>query len=125
MEKWKIHDAVETSLNKGVVRGKLSEQDRDAALARVTWSSALEHVADVDLADVRGVAAIPLDVDRHRRVERGAGRGRRDLVDVRAIDDHAGDLVVAIDDVENCAKLMAAYCRRVRPDTDFTPRVTG
>lgn len=26
-------------------------------------------------------------------------------------------------DVENCAKLMAAYCRRVRPDTDFTPRI--
>ncbi len=26
-------------------------------------------------------------------------------------------------DVENCAKLMAAYCRRVKPNTDFTPRV--
>lgn len=26
-------------------------------------------------------------------------------------------------DVENCARLMAAYCRRVRPDTDFTPRL--
>ncbi len=24
-------------------------------------------------------------------------------------------------DVDNCARLMAAYCRRVRPDTDFTP----
>jgi putative aminopeptidase FrvX len=31
--------------------------------------------------------------------------------------------MLAIEDVENCAKLMAAYCRRVRPDTDFTPRV--
>lgn len=26
-------------------------------------------------------------------------------------------------DVENCAKLMAAYCRRVTPTTDFTPRI--
>lgn len=31
--------------------------------------------------------------------------------------------LLAIEDVENCAKLMAAYCRRVKPDTDFTPRV--
>jgi 3-hydroxybutyryl-CoA dehydrogenase len=45
----KLNDAVKTSLNKGVVRGKLSEEDRDAALGRVTWTSALEHVADVDL----------------------------------------------------------------------------
>jgi endoglucanase len=30
--------------------------------------------------------------------------------------------LLAIDDVENCAKLMAAYCRRVKPDADFTPR---
>lgn len=31
--------------------------------------------------------------------------------------------LLSITDVENCAKLMAAYCRRVRPDTDFTPRL--
>ncbi len=31
--------------------------------------------------------------------------------------------LLSLTDVENCAKLMAAYCRRVRPDTDFTPRV--
>jgi len=30
--------------------------------------------------------------------------------------------LLALDDVENCAKLMAAYCRRVKPDSDFTPR---
>lgn len=30
--------------------------------------------------------------------------------------------MLSLEDVENCAKLMAAYCRRVRPDTDFTPR---
>lgn len=26
-------------------------------------------------------------------------------------------------DVEDCARLMAAFCRRVKPDTDFTPRI--
>jgi putative aminopeptidase FrvX len=31
--------------------------------------------------------------------------------------------VLSLTDVENCARLMAAYCRTVRPDTDFTPRV--
>jgi putative aminopeptidase FrvX len=30
--------------------------------------------------------------------------------------------VLSLTDVENCAKLMAAYCRSVKPDTDFTPR---
>jgi 3-hydroxybutyryl-CoA dehydrogenase len=45
----KLLEAVQTWLNKGVVRGKLTEHDRDAALGRITWSSALEHLADVDL----------------------------------------------------------------------------
>jgi 3-hydroxybutyryl-CoA dehydrogenase len=46
----RVRDAAVTSLNKGVVRGKLSEADRDAALDRVTWSTNLDHLADVDLA---------------------------------------------------------------------------
>ncbi|MFI2709560.1 3-hydroxyacyl-CoA dehydrogenase family protein [Micromonospora sp. NPDC018662] len=44
-----VCEAVKTSLNKGVVRGKLAETDRDAALGRITWSATLEHLADVDL----------------------------------------------------------------------------
>ena len=31
--------------------------------------------------------------------------------------------LLSLTDVENCAKLMAAYCRKVQPDTDFTPRI--
>ena len=45
----KVCEAVKTSLNKGVVRGKISESDRDDALGRITWSATLEHLADVDL----------------------------------------------------------------------------
>ncbi|SCL66741.1 3-hydroxybutyryl-CoA dehydrogenase [Micromonospora citrea] len=45
----KVFETVKTSLNKGVVRGKLSEADRDAALGRINWSATLEHLADVDL----------------------------------------------------------------------------
>ncbi|WP_406041457.1 3-hydroxybutyryl-CoA dehydrogenase [Micromonospora sp. NBC_00898] len=45
----KVFEAVKTSLNKGVVRGKLTEADRDAALGRINWSAVLEHLADVDL----------------------------------------------------------------------------
>ena len=29
--------------------------------------------------------------------------------------------VVSLTDVENCARLLAGYCRRVTPETDFTP----
>ncbi|WP_319463548.1 3-hydroxybutyryl-CoA dehydrogenase [Micromonospora sp. RTP1Z1] len=45
----KVFETVKTSLNKGVVRGKLSEEDREAALGRINWSATLEHLADVDL----------------------------------------------------------------------------
>ncbi|MFI5907045.1 3-hydroxyacyl-CoA dehydrogenase family protein [Dactylosporangium sp. NPDC051541] len=42
-------EALKTSLNKAVVRAKLDEAGRDAALGRVTWSATIEHLADVDL----------------------------------------------------------------------------
>jgi 3-hydroxybutyryl-CoA dehydrogenase len=42
-------EALKTSLNKGVVRGKLTEDERDAAIGRVTWSATIEHLSDVDL----------------------------------------------------------------------------
>ncbi|WP_025618347.1 3-hydroxyacyl-CoA dehydrogenase family protein [Salinispora cortesiana] len=45
----KVFETVKTSLNKGVVRGRLGEADRDAALGRITWSATLEHLAEVDL----------------------------------------------------------------------------
>jgi putative aminopeptidase FrvX len=31
--------------------------------------------------------------------------------------------LLSIKDVEDCARLMAAYCRQVKPGTDFTPRL--
>ncbi|GAA0721014.1 3-hydroxyacyl-CoA dehydrogenase family protein [Dactylosporangium roseum] len=42
-------EALKTSLNKGVVRGKLTEEQRDATIGRITWSATLEHLSDVDL----------------------------------------------------------------------------
>ncbi|MEU7865990.1 3-hydroxybutyryl-CoA dehydrogenase [Dactylosporangium sp. NPDC049140] len=42
-------ETLKTSLNKAVVRGRLDEAGRDAALGRVTWSATIEHLADVDL----------------------------------------------------------------------------
>ncbi|MEV0135480.1 3-hydroxybutyryl-CoA dehydrogenase [Dactylosporangium sp. NPDC050688] len=44
-----VCERLKTSLNKGVVRGKLTEKDRDAAIGRVTWSATLDHLSDVDL----------------------------------------------------------------------------
>jgi endoglucanase len=31
--------------------------------------------------------------------------------------------LLSLADVENCSRMMAAYCRKVKPDTDFTPRI--
>jgi 3-hydroxybutyryl-CoA dehydrogenase len=45
----KMRDKLTASLEKAVVRGKLTEADRDGALHQVTWSNALDHLADCDL----------------------------------------------------------------------------
>jgi 3-hydroxybutyryl-CoA dehydrogenase len=45
----RVRGALERSLEKAVLRGKLSENDRDAALARVTGSSRLDDLAGRDL----------------------------------------------------------------------------
>ncbi|GAA5182355.1 3-hydroxybutyryl-CoA dehydrogenase [Rugosimonospora acidiphila] len=46
----RLREAVAASLTKAVVRDKLTEADRDAATDRITWSTRLDHLADVDLA---------------------------------------------------------------------------
>ncbi len=45
----RMRDAVTASMTKGVVRGKITEEDRDGALARVTWSWSLDRLSDADL----------------------------------------------------------------------------
>ena len=45
----RVRTALERSLEKAVLRGKLEEVDRDAALARVTGSAKLDDLADRDL----------------------------------------------------------------------------
>jgi 3-hydroxybutyryl-CoA dehydrogenase len=42
-------EAVKISLNKSVVRGRISEDERDAVLQRITWSTNLEHLSDMDM----------------------------------------------------------------------------
>jgi 3-hydroxybutyryl-CoA dehydrogenase len=45
----RVRAAIEKSLEKGVQRGKLSEEARDAALARITPSTTIDDLAGVDL----------------------------------------------------------------------------
>ncbi|HET9944981.1 MAG TPA: 3-hydroxybutyryl-CoA dehydrogenase, partial [Actinomycetes bacterium] len=45
----RVRTALERSLEKAVLRGKLEQADRDAALARVTGSARLDDLADRDL----------------------------------------------------------------------------
>jgi 3-hydroxybutyryl-CoA dehydrogenase len=45
----RMRAALTAALDKRVVRGRLAEADRDAALSRITWSTALDHLAEADL----------------------------------------------------------------------------
>ncbi len=45
----RIRSRVTASLEKSVVRGRLTEAERDAALAQITWSSTLDQLAAADL----------------------------------------------------------------------------
>jgi 3-hydroxybutyryl-CoA dehydrogenase len=45
----KLSDSVKASMTKALVRGKLTEEERDATMSRINWSTVLEHLADVDL----------------------------------------------------------------------------
>jgi 3-hydroxybutyryl-CoA dehydrogenase len=42
-------EAVKVSLNKAVLRGRMSEEECEAVLQRITWSTNLEHLSDVDM----------------------------------------------------------------------------
>ena len=44
-----VRAALQKSLDRAVGRGKLTEEARDAALARITGTAELEDLADVDL----------------------------------------------------------------------------
>ncbi|HEY5184897.1 MAG TPA: 3-hydroxybutyryl-CoA dehydrogenase [Actinomycetes bacterium] len=44
-----VQAALARSLDKGIARGKLTEEDRDATMARVSGTSRLDDLADVDL----------------------------------------------------------------------------
>lgn len=55
---------IRKSLEKAVVRGKVTEEDKDATLARITGTTRLEDLADVDLV----VEAIAEELDVKRAV---------------------------------------------------------
>ncbi|MHA6784951.1 3-hydroxyacyl-CoA dehydrogenase family protein [Pseudonocardia saturnea] len=55
---------IKKALEKAVVRGKVSEEDRDATMARITGTTRLEDFADVDLV----VEAIAEELDVKRAV---------------------------------------------------------
>jgi 3-hydroxybutyryl-CoA dehydrogenase len=45
----RVRTGIERSLDKGVLRGKLTQEERDAALGRITGTSRLDDLADRDL----------------------------------------------------------------------------
>ena len=65
-------------------------------------------------------AATPTDANAMQVSRAGVATG---LVGVPLRYMHTPSETLSLSDVENCARLVAAYCRRITPDTDFTPRL--
>ena len=66
-------------------------------------------------------AATPTDANAVQVSRAGVATG---LVGVPLRYMHTPSETLSLIDVENCARLVAAYCRRITPETDFTPRLT-
>lgn len=64
-----VHARIAASLGKAVDRGKLSAEDRDAALARVSGATSLEALADVDCVVEAVVEDIDVKTDLFRRLD--------------------------------------------------------
>ena len=62
--------AIETNLDKGIARGKVTEEERDLALRRVSGATALEEAAGADLF----VEAVPERMDLKRETLREVER---------------------------------------------------
>jgi putative aminopeptidase FrvX len=64
----------------------------------------------------------PTDANALQVNRRGMATG---LLEVPLRYMHTPCEVLDLSDVENCARLMAAYCRKIRPDTSFAPCNSG
>lgn len=83
---------------------------------RLLTEAAKEHAIPYQIAVSAG--ATPTDAGPMQLNQAGMATG---LMSVPLRYMHTPCELLSLTDVENCARLMAAYCRRVRPDTDFTP----
>ncbi|MBM0206078.1 M20/M25/M40 family metallo-hydrolase [Micromonospora sp. STR1s_5] len=66
-------------------------------------------------------AATPTDANMMQVSRSGVATG---LVGVPLRYMHTPSETLSLTDVENCARLVAAYCRRITPETDFRPRLS-
>ena len=101
--------------------GKGPSVTRGANINPVTLELILEAAKEEDipcqlqaLPSGTGTDANAMQISRH-----GMATG---LVGVPLRYMHTPCELLSLTDVENCARLMAAYCRKVTPKTDFTPR---
>src|SRR5918998_1758069 len=62
--RWPAPAGLRKSLEKSVIRGRLTDDERDAALARITGTTDLEDFADADLV----IEAVAEDLDVKRAV---------------------------------------------------------
>jgi endoglucanase len=67
-------------------------------------------------------AATPTDANAVQVSRSGVATG---LVGVPLRYMHTPSETLSLTDVETCARLVAAYCRRITPETNFIPRLPG
>jgi putative aminopeptidase FrvX len=105
----------EHSLGGGPVlsRGSASHNEVFEMLDRVAEHEGIPHTIQAAPRSTR------TDADAIYLTRKGVPTG---LVSVPNRYMHSPSEVVAIDDLHNTAKLIAAFIRELRPDTDFTPR---
>ncbi|RFC64965.1 M42 family peptidase [Fulvimarina endophytica] len=100
--------------------GKGPSITRGANINPVVFSMLKDAAKDsgIDCQVIGAPAATPTDAGAMQINRAGMATG---LIGVPLRYMHTPCEVVSLEDIENCARLMAAYCRRVRADTDFTP----
>ena len=87
----------------------------------VTFALITAAAREADIAYQVSVSAGATGTDANAMQLNGAGMATG-LLGVALRYMHTPVEVLSLKDVEDCARLMAGYCRQLRPDTDFTPR---
>jgi putative aminopeptidase FrvX len=107
------HGQVDIGKGPTITRGAFTSWIVDDMLEEIAQSDGIPYQVEV-AADCTGTDATPMQIAH--------GGMAVSILSVPLRYMHTPCELLSLTDAENCARLLAAYCRRVSPDTDFTPR---